>query len=407
MRKERIIRIELKDAGIRSLADQEPDAPGGKPAPPPVPDIRLALKAGELEGWHSQRYGHPVSRLSFLSAEEDMPVVRRWLEGGGETSRLPGATLTRNFSEAVHSALTGFGDAALRANMLTAPLRVGLCLRTVAGRRLTPQQLTLPVPNATAPDLVLRSYTIYENGAAATVEIMGDAMRLMASAAKIENPAIYSDIAAVDIIATRQAETFDENGTASGFETETVGPDTLRVARYARYTAAEVRASASALDDFRVVASIPMKELMDGMGWTPVPIPEGALSNWKNLPKHSDSAPPAEGAIDPEGDGSDTEGDNEEPEERTEEFETAPLSLGMPEEEKRVRGVTLRGLFERDATVIELWGSHHRENWHRIAAARGPHIAGLCGVRYRWLKVRIRTTLRKGDFLEALTFTIA
>ncbi len=83
------------------------------------------------------------------------------------------------------------------------------------------------------------------------------------------------------------------------------------MARYARYTAAEVRASASALDDFRVVASIPMKELMDGMGWTPVPIPEGALSNWKNLPKHSDSAPPAEGAIDPEGDGSDTEGDNE------------------------------------------------------------------------------------------------
>ncbi len=74
----------------------------------------------------------------------------------------------------MHSALTGFGDdAALRANMLTAPLRVGLCLRTVAGRRLTPQQLTLPVPNATAPDLVLRSYTIYENGAAATVEIMG------------------------------------------------------------------------------------------------------------------------------------------------------------------------------------------------------------------------------------------
>ncbi len=60
--------------------------------------------------------------------------------------------------------------------------------------------------------------------------------------------------------------------------------------------------------------------------------------------------------------------------------------------------MTLRGLFERDATVIELWGSHHRENWHRIAAARGPHIAGLCGVRYRWLKVRIRTTLRKGDF---------
>ncbi len=112
-----------------------------------------------------------------------MPVVRRWLEGGGETSRLPGATLTRNFSEAVHSALTGFGDAALRANMLTAPLRVGLCLRTVAGRRLTPQQLTLPVPNATAPDLVLRSYTIYENGAAATVEIMGDAMRLMAKSA--------------------------------------------------------------------------------------------------------------------------------------------------------------------------------------------------------------------------------
>ena len=28
MRKERIIRIELKDAGIRSLADKEPDAPG-------------------------------------------------------------------------------------------------------------------------------------------------------------------------------------------------------------------------------------------------------------------------------------------------------------------------------------------------------------------------------------------
>ncbi len=31
--------------GSGSLADKEPDAPGGKPsAPPPVPDIRLALK---------------------------------------------------------------------------------------------------------------------------------------------------------------------------------------------------------------------------------------------------------------------------------------------------------------------------------------------------------------------------
>ncbi len=54
---------------------------------------------------------------------------------------------------------------------------------------------------------------------------------------------------------------------------------------------------------------------MDGMGWTPVPIPEGALSNWKNLPKHSDSAPPAEGAIDPEGTAQTRRGDNEEPEE--------------------------------------------------------------------------------------------
>ena len=71
--------------GSGSLADKEPDAPGGKPAPPLCLTYVWLSKAGELEGWHSQRYGHPVSRLSFSFAEEDMPVVRRWL--GGEAGR--------------------------------------------------------------------------------------------------------------------------------------------------------------------------------------------------------------------------------------------------------------------------------------------------------------------------------
>lgn len=385
MRKDRIIRIEIKDAGMKSLVDTT--------STPPMPDIRLAMKAGELEGWHSQRYGHPVTRLSFLAPEEDMTVVRQWLEGGVEVSRLPSTTLTRSFTEAVHAALTDFRQAALRSNMITAPLRAGWCLRTKEGCRLAPQRLTLLSPNAKAPDLALRQHKIYDNGATATVEIMGDAMRLMASAPKIEDPSLYSEIAAVDIIATRQADTFDENGTASGFSTETVGTETLRVARYARYTESEVRATALALDDFRVIASIPMAEITAGMGWTEITIPEGTLANWQKLPKPTDNARPESGSAGQEV--------------SIISAETSPLSLGLPEEEKCVRGVTLRGMFPREGTSIELWGSHHRENWHRIASAKGAHIAGLCGVRYRWLKVRINTKLRAGDFLEALTFTVA
>lgn len=322
-----------------------------------------------------------------------MTVVRQWLEGGVEVSRLPSTTLTRSFTEAVHSALTDFRQAALRANMITAPLRVGWCLRTTDGHRLAPQRLSVLSPNAKAPDLVLRQHKIYENGATATVEIMGDAMRLMASAPKIEDPSLYSEIAAVDIIATRQADTFDENGAASGFGTETVGTETLRIARYARYTESEVRAAALALDDFRVIASIPMAEITAGMAWTEITIPEGTLTNWQKLPKPTDSTKPEAGSP--------------EQEDSIITAETAPLSLGMPEEEKRVRGVTLRGVFPRESTSIELWGSHHRENWHRIATAKGAHIAGLCGVRYRWLKVRITTKLRAGDSLEALTFTVS
>ena len=84
---------------------------------------------------------------------------------------------------------------------------------------------------------------------------------------------------------------------------------------------------------------------------------------------------------------------------------TEPLDLGDPERAKRVRGVTLRGIFDRSSVRMRLFGAHHRGmDWRLLAETDTPYIRGLRGNAFRWLRVEVEMNRNPEDFLDYLCF---
>lgn len=113
----------------------------------------------------------------------------------------------------------------------------------------------------------------------------------------------------------------------------------------------------------------------------------------------------------PDGEGTDTpatDPENPATRYRNKIVEIGPLDLGYPEHRKYVRGLSVRGVFERLVEGAEirvtLYGSHHRDRWHRVAASRGPHIRLLRTIDYRWYKLAVRSAY--GATLDAVTFDV-
>ena len=78
----------------------------------------------------------------------------------------------------------------------------------------------------------------------------------------------------------------------------------------------------------------------------------------------------------------------------------------MPEERKWVRSMILRGCYNRTALRVRLYGARHREDWHLISDGMRGWCDGTAMAGFRWFKVRITGSMRRRDYLDALTFRL-
>lgn len=85
---------------------------------------------------------------------------------------------------------------------------------------------------------------------------------------------------------------------------------------------------------------------------------------------------------------------------------TRPIKLSDGESFKRVKRITLRGIFDPSLTDMEVEGSRELNRWFRLA--RGFSTATVSVGRHpiRFLRVTIRGRLSPHEYLESLSFTV-
>lgn len=291
-----------------------------------------------------------------------------------------------------------FTDAA-RAGLFTRPLRVACALRRKDGKYAAVSTPRLLRPADRAPLVVIRELQFGGTTLRTHVELMNTPQTLTADIPAFEVAAELAEkVTHLDIIATRQCDVLAGDESVEGIRSYALYGENVRIWHYRRLEADVVAEAAENDRAFRVIASVPIAEATAGKTGIRLPLGRKNLDDWESFPKADiDSA----GGNDPD------QPDEPEVPHTHVMLTTKPLDLGLPEREKRVRGVTLRGVFGRGTDDVEmtLYASHHRERWHRLATSRGPHIRFLRAVRCRWLRVEAR--LRRGAKVDTLTFSVA
>lgn len=376
-----------------------------------LPEARFTLVAPPLEealpGYSNSRYAHPCTIFSLAHPESDAPRVRAWFSGDySGVTEPPSASLTTNLSKSLDSLLKDYYQAAARGGLLTSPCRVGAALRLSDGSRLPLGEPVTLFPDTAPPVVGVRSYTPSATMMSAYVEIFNLPKRVEFSLPGFS----WKDVdgllvpVAVDFYATLQSPWSPDPLTCTGLRTMTVGEgdgaERMRGFVYDGYEEEYVAGRAAADADFRIIGSMAYADAAGGVADEEVPLTAGAFSDWKTMPKLTWNASGGGSGDTPEEPG---QGDPYRPYLH---WLTPPLDLDDPEKLKRVRGVTLRGVFPRDSVRLTLYGSHHREHWRKVAESRGAMLRLVCGMSYRWWRVEIETPMRRGDFLDALAFTL-
>jgi len=364
-----------------------------------LPDATFTLTPGKLTAYESSRYSHPVASVNISVPDADLPLVRNWF--GNATSGVNAAsdTLTKRMTEAVTDCIGTYLTEAARAALFTAPFRVGYALRLADGThvcRTTPRLLS---PNYMAPLMLIRESLLSGNTLQTLTEIVNTPTALTAALPAFSLPqGTEAAVTHLDFYATRQTSLLTGDEKVAGVRTYSYFGENLHCWHYPRLAEDLVREVALADNSFRIIASVPIADAVGGTGGVSLPLDMKNLDNWTDFPL-LDSTP----------DNPDIPDTPEEPEIPHTHIRlvTEPLDLGSPERAKKIRALTVCGIFTRitDEIEVTLLGSHHRDRWHRIASSRGPHIRYLRTIRYRWLRVEL-TAPRTSTF-DALTFEMA
>lgn len=361
-----------------------------------MPDVGLRLTPAELEAYASSRYTHSVTDVTVTVPDADIPVVSAWAGTGVATDTPPSDILLKRITSAVMAAINRYFTDAAREALFTRPLRVAYGLRLQDGSYAALSSPRLLTPADRAPLVVIRELQFGGTTLRTRVEIMNTPMALTADIPAFSIPEELAPLVThLDIIATRQCDVLAGDEAVEGIRGYSLYGENVRIWHYRRLSTDVVLEAAENDKTFRVIASVPIAEAMAGKSGMTLPLGRKNLADWNSFP--TAKTDPA------------NETDPDEPEipHTHVMLATEPLDLGMPEREKRVRGVTLRGIFDRgaDDMTMTLYGSHHRDRWHALATSRGPHIRFLRAVRFRWLRVEAR--LRRGATVDALTFSVA
>lgn len=353
-----------------------------------------AVVTDETGRTHPAMAGWPEVQVNFSVADGDIPRVLAWFDDDyhGVTAS-ESALLQKNRATAVHSALDTYLSAARSANLFTAPFRVAWCFRFADGSVSQLQHVGVLHTFAGAPKLPVVYNHLDDKYLTTRAQVRNIPARLMIRIASLPEPeSLAKQPVALEIYATRQTDLFDKNGEVAGIRTATIDGTPRRCWHYDRYADSDVLLAAAADSDFRLLSSLSLDEIDTGDVFLPVPLAAGTLSDFSHLPIFGAGV---------------GETPTENPVGTRIRIVTAPMHLGYPENEKSMRGVALRGIFDRRNVSMRLYASQHREHWHMSAAVWGPYLRGLHSERRRWFRLEIDYTPRPGDRLDALTSDFA
>lgn len=398
-------RIELEK--IKTFKNEiQTENPNGNGVSPDYPDcgIEFSLEGETLAGHgpqssaiitdengkiHSHMGGWPEVEVAFSVAESDIPRVNAWFDDNYQGVSTPeSAVLQRNRTSAVHNALKTYFNAAHSSNLFTSPFKIGWRFRLTDNSLSELHDCGSLDCFHTAPRLPVTTHQLTDKYLYTRAQVRNVPARLhYRFISSPEFLALRSKIAAIEIYATKQADLYASEAEVAGIRTITIDDTPRRCWHYERYAENDVRLFIFQDNDFRRIATIPIDEIEDSDDFSPLPIASGTLTDFSKLPKPDSST-------------------SQEPSMTGKRIKilTEPLHLDYPEDEKSVRCVTLRGVFQRETVKLRLYASQHRENRQQIASATGPYIRGIYGTRWRWFEIEIEATMREGDFFEAVTF---
>lgn len=396
-------RIELDKIKLFKTETENPDGNGVSPDYPDC-GIEFSLEGETLEGHgpqspaiitdengkhHSRMGGWPEVEIAFSVAESDIPRVNAWFDDNYQGVSTPeSAVLQKNRTSAVHNALKTYFNAAHSSNLFTSPFKIGWRYRFSDNSLSGLHDCGSLDCFHTAPRLPVTTHQLTDKYLYTRAQVRNVPARLhYRFKSSPEFLALRSKIAAIEIYATKQPALYAAEAEVAGIRSITIDDTPRRCWHYERYAENDVRLLISQDNDFRRIAAIPIDEIEENDAFSPLPIVSGALTDFSKLPK-PDSTTSEEPSI----------------KGKIIKILTEPLHLDYPEDEKSVRCVTLRGVFQRETVKLRLYASQHRENRQLIATATGPYIRGICGARWRWFELEIEATMRQGDFFEAVTF---
>lgn len=399
------VRIPLNDDNckITKIYDKDDTGDSQNPSPelPGLPDasVRFKLKTAPLSllpEYNFSRYAHPATNINLTVPDKDMEIVRAWLGNMSAASGSPSDTFVNRMTASVTDAIERYYDLCSRLNLFTRPFKIGFGLKLSDGDIFMTESPLLLTPSTRPPFMVIREPSLSVNALNTVTEIINTPMQLSVSIMPFDINSINETVnrergtkaVSLVIFATRQAAVISGDEKVSDIRTAEIFGERVPIWNYNRLTEDMVIQHAQTDSSFRIIADIPLEEAATGMESLDLP-PAKNLGDWSSFPSYPDNP------------------NTDTPPSRLE-IETTALDLNRPEEYKRVRGVTLRGVFNREISDngvrFTLYGSHHRQDWKILAKAAGAHIRFLRGVRYRWFKVHI--TAPPHTKLDALTFEI-
>ena len=338
---------------------------------------------------HPAMGGWPEVEVAFTVSESDIPRVNAWFDDNYQGVTEPeSALLQKNRTAAVLNALKSYFNSAVSSNLFTSPFRIGWHYRFTDGSLSTFHDSGILACFHSAPRLLIVRRQLSDKHLHTRAQVRNIPGRLhyqLQPASDFKE--IRDRLKAIEIYITKPVELYPPNGEVAGIRSVTIDGSPHRCWHYDRYSESDVALRVSQDTDFRRIGSISINEIGDNNNYIAVPIAAGALADFSKLPK-PDS----------------TTGGNPSMAGKTIRILTEPLHLDYKEDEKSVRAVTLRGVFQRDKVKFRLYASQHRENRHLIASVTGPYIRGIYGNRWRWFEIEIEAQMREGDFFEAATF---
>lgn len=385
-----------------------------------LPEVNFSLAEKSIAEFHSSRYPHPVVSMTVNVPEEDLPRVKNWLYGTPTNPPAASETLLKRLTSAATLAIDCYFDAAGDRHLFTSPFRVGWALRFAGGNLKSYGTPTLFEHSPETPLLALRDFALQGTLLQTTNELFNTPAELTVTVPAFTlPPSMRGNVTHIVIYACKPASLFAESRDVVGLRSASHDSQTLRVWSYPRRDPGAIIGDAANGDDLRIIGEIPIAEAAEGYE-SAFPV-SGNLNSWSDYKKFTEKDNSGSGSGSGgsgTGSGSGSQGsEGSEGSEGLDEpafhphvlIETEALDLDMPEREKWIRGLTVRGVFRRDplAMTVTLWGSHHREEWRRLATGHGAILRRLRGVRCRWLKLTLDIHLRPGDSVDALTFDIS